>query len=913
MSHVGTPQPPLESIVLKKERAVEIRDKARSLFDAATPGIQIAAKLCELTEEFLLQLIEEDQRGLDEIAREEIRRQGAVIAVGGTGRGELSPYSDVDLLFLDAGGRDSAFRDFSTRIVQSCWDAKIVLGHSVRTMDQCLAMARQDNSAATSLIEARPLWGNAALCDRLRRLFRRRVVDPHRRKFVENCLAARAEEFPEPGVPAQELQPNVKCSLGGLRDLHLIRWIGFALFGSCDIDSLRLKGALSMDEAHAVRGAWEHLTRIRFDLHFAAGKSQDILTRDEQLRITEERDICGSAGQRPVERFMQTYFQHSTALAKVARRFAARHRPRSPTTRLRSGVLSHRTEGVLRVSAEHLDAAPRHLTRLCKDLESILKLYRAAALYSVLPSPRLVDAIEAGVQPLDDHLTPEAARYFMDILRCTSHLGPVLRSMYETGVLERVIPDVRHARCLMQFNQYHHYTVDEHSLRAVEAATRLEEMGGHVGAAYAAIRHKEILHLALLLHDLGKGFDEHHWDVGARIAERIGHRLQLGRHHRDQLVLLVHQHLEMSHIALRRDISDPKVVLQFSRQVGATETLTMLYALTVADISAVGPEAWTSWKGEFLADLYLRSRRILSGKEDGEHLESRLHEIRQQVRTELAEIDGEYAAPPLDFWTERQLDCASDYYLTVTAPDRIAADLDIIRRLPDDEVVAYAQQAQDRGTIEFRILTRDPNVAEDCFHKLAGALTAKRLEILSADISTTHEGGIIDSFLVVDRDYDGAAPPERLIDVSTTLEQVLKKGTPVESLFQRHQRFGATAQRTSVSNLPLRVEVDNDMSDNRTVIDVFAHDRPGLLYSVARAIYELGLSVDFARISTHYDQVLDVFYVREPDGSKVSGEQRLNNIRDELTATLDEFENGGYGRFVSESGTPKAESRISGP
>ncbi|MFO1096203.1 MAG: HD domain-containing protein [Planctomycetaceae bacterium] len=214
----------------------------------------------------------------------------------------------------------------------------------------------------------------------------------------------------------------------------------------------------------------------------------------------------------------------------------------------------------------------------------------------MLPSPRLVEAIEAGIGPLNDDLTPAAARYFMDILRCTKHLGPVLRSMYDAGVLERVIPDVRHVRCLMQFNQYHHYTVDEHSLRAVEVVTRFAERDDAVGSAYAAIRHKELLHLALLLHDLGKGFEEHHWEVGRRIADRVGQRLLLEPQHREQ-VMFLHQHLEMSHIALRRDISDPNLVLQFSHQIGSAETLTMLYVLTVADITAVGQRPGRVGKG----------------------------------------------------------------------------------------------------------------------------------------------------------------------------------------------------------------------------------------------------------------------------------------------------------------------------
>lgn len=899
MSELLAPPPSLDALAAKKALVAAIRERARALFEAGAPGIQIAATLCELTEQFLLELIDDSLSELDDAARTAVRQQGAVVAIGGTGRGELSPFSDLDLLFLDSGPRNSLFRECAARFVQSCWDARLGLGHSVRSIDDCLAMARTDRETATALIEARPLWGNAQLCERLRRQFRRKVIDFRKRAFVDDCLAARAAEFPEPGVPAQELEPNVKCSLGGLRDLHLIRWIGFALFDACDIDSLRLKGALSMDEAHAVRGAWEFLTRIRFDLHLAAGKAQDVLTRDEQLRIAEAREIRGTAGQRPVERFMQTYFQHSSALAKVARRFAARHRPRSAVKRAADALLSHRAEGVLRIAPDQLDAAPRHLHRLCRDLESVLKLYRTAALYGVLPSPRLIDAIEAGVRPLSDDLSPQAARYFMDILRCTTQLGPVLRSMYDTGVLERVVPDMRHARCLMQFNQYHHYTVDEHSLRAVEVATRWTERDGHVGAAYAAIRHKEILHLALLLHDLGKGFDEHHWEVGRRIADRIGRRLFLEPQHREQLMFLVHQHLEMSHIALRRDISDPNLVLQFSHQVGSTETLSMLYVLTVADITAVGPEAWTSWKGEFLTALYQHCRRILSGTDDQPASPAQRSEIRQRVLAALKVLHPDYAAPPWNYWAERQVDGASDNYLAATPPDRIAADLHVMRHLDPHEVVALARPDPDTGTVEFRVLSRSQAAAEGCFHKLAGALTAKRLEIVAADINTTHEGGIIDSFRVVDHDFDGPAPPHRLTDVCTVLQNVLRNRLQVESLFQKHKRFGAEHQRTSVSNLPLRVEVDNDSSENRTVIDVFAHDRPGLLYTVSRAIYELGLSVDLAKISTHYDQVVDVFYVREASGRKVAGPDRLRQIRDSLSSTLEEFERGGYRRFVS--------------
>lgn len=880
---------PADDLARRKARAAEIRSRALEMFAGGTPGIQVAAALCEDTDRLLVEFLDEAVHPLSEDDRKRIQATSALIAVGGTGRGELSPFSDVDLLFLDEGGGRTGFREAASRVVHACWDAKLQLGHSVRSIAECVSLARQDREVATALIEARFLWGNSDLCGRLVRRFRRRVVDARLRPFVEDCLAARAADFPEPGHPAQELEPNVKCSLGGLRDLHLLRWLGYALFGARDIDALRLQGLLSMDEAHAVRGAWEFLTRVRFDLHVAAGKPQDLLTRDEQLRIADERRVPGTEGQRPVERFMQDYFRHTTPLAQITRRFAARHRPRRVRSRVGGAVFSHRAEGVLRVTRTEIDAPPRHFARLCGSVEAVLRLYKTAALYGLLPSPRLVDAIDAAVRGFSDELSAEAAGLFMDILRCTRRLGPVLRSMYETGLLELVIPDMRHARCLMQFNQYHHYTVDEHTLRAVETAAGFATANGPIGAACAGIRHKELLHLALLLHDLGKGFVEHHWEVGRRIALRVGDRLRLPAHHREQVAWLVHKHLDMSHTALRRDITDANLLLEFSHEVGTPEALAMLYVLTAADITAVGPGAFTDWKEELLTDLYQRCMLILSGKFGAYHEEERLREIKRRVAEALgSSVDASAGQLALD----RRLSSLSAYYLTCTAPQRIAADVQVLERLGASDIHVHAAYDPGTATVEYRVLTRDQSAADGCFHKMAGVLASKRLEILSADISTTRDGVVIDSFRVHDRDYDGEVPQDRLDDVARTLQRALRNEVSVESLFRRHRRFGAQGGAQGVSNLPLRVVLDND-SSSRTVIDVFAHDRPGLLYTVARALYELRLSVDLARISTHYDQVVDVFYVRETGGGKVEGEARLEEIRQALTARLEELERGG--------------------
>jgi [protein-PII] uridylyltransferase len=333
--------------------------------------------------------------------------------------------------------------------------------------------------------------------------------------------------------------------------------------------------------------------------------------------------------------------------------------------------------------------------------------------------------------------------------------------------------------------------------------------------------------------------------------------------------------------------------------VGTPDTLQMLYVLTCADIIAVGPGAFTDWKEELISELFDRCTLILSGKHGAYHEEERLRSIKQRVAELLPPPDGATDRLVRQAAVDRQLEAFSAYYLTCTSPGRIAEDLSVLQSLAPGEVHVQGTYAADTATVEYRVVTRDQTAADGCFHKMAGVLTAKRLEILSADISTTQDGAVLDSFRVHDRDYSGAIPPERIADVSGALRDVLQGRVTVESLFLRHRRFGSRDQPPPVSNLPMRVVLDNDSSDSRTVIDVFAHDRPGLLYTVARALYELRLSVDLARISTHYDQVVDVFYVRETNGEKAAGEARLNQIRERLSERLEAFERSGFHAFVA--------------
>lgn len=880
---VSSPSP-LELLQRRKARVCELRARVKAMFSAGAPGIQIAAAHCTGIEEFVLELLAD---ALATLPRPELRAlveaNAAIIAIGGTGRGELCPYSDVDLLLLDGGNASNPFRQVSSLLVQSCWDAGLKLGHATRTIRECLSLAKQDPAVATALVEARRLWGSEELFAKFERQFRQHVVTHRHKAFIEDCLAARLDSGPQ----AQELEPDVKNSIGGLRDLHLIRWLAFALCGARDIDSIRLHGLLNKDEARHLKAGWEFLTRIRIDLHLNAGRDQDRLTRDEQLRIATARAIPGTPEQRPVERLMQEYFQHATEIAGITRRFADRHRPRSLARRARDLLIGHRAEGVLRVSPEEIDARPRDLERLCASLDSILRMYKAAALYNVRLSPRVCDAIKMAAPQLPSAVSPYAGKLFLDILRCTAPLPQILRSMADTRVLDVLIPDFTHIRSLMQFNQYHHFTVDEHTLRAMEVVTTFETQDTPIGAAYRTLKHKELLHLALLLHDIGKGFVEDHCIVGERIALQLGPRLGLSPQQTEQVAFLVRQHLEMADVAFRRDITDEQLLVSFSHRCASPERLRMLYTLTAADVTAVGPGVWTDWKEDLLTELFDRCLLILSGKHYSYHEQERLLEIKQHVAELVVPDDPAQDPEEWRSWIDRQLAGFSAYYLTCTPPAVIAADLNVIRRLGPDDIHVQGMPESETRTVEYRILTRNAAAANGCFHRICGVLSAKRCSILSADINTTHDGVVVDTFRVIDTDFSGPIPVERIEEISDLIRRVLRREESIDDLFRRNRRFGSDEFNPAHSDLPTRVAIDTDSSDSRTIVDVFAHDRPGLLYRVARALHQLNVSVDLAKISTNFDQVVDVFYLTEQDGRKIVEESRLEEIRTRLLETLE--------------------------
>jgi [protein-PII] uridylyltransferase len=891
---------PAERIQRRKRALEQIRERAGKLFRDGAKGMQIASFLSDAMDTYTVGILQETLADFTEAEQQELVQNSAMIAIGGSGRGEVAPYSDSDLIFIFQPRIAGLMNRLTKRIVPEFWDSGIKLGQRVHTVRDAAASAIVDPHLASSLVHVRSLWGDDSLALQLKARFYRKVVRWRLRAFVNDCIEGRDEERTTHGATGQQLEPDVKKSLGGLRDIHLLQWIAFAHYQTADIDSLRRKNVLTPDDAAKLKRGVEFLTRVRVDLHLHAGKPNDTLSKDEQLRIAEARDIAHVEGQRPVERFMHEYFSHSMAIAEITGRFVSRHRRRSVSAIIKRLVMSHRVNRHFVLSEGELDVAHAQLAKNCTTLEDILRIYHSAAMYRVSLSPRLIEAIKATARNLPSSPSPESARLFMEILGTVGRCSATVRSMHDTNVLELVMPEWHRVRCLLQFNQYHHFTVDEHTLRCLEICEGFAEEDTPVGAAYRNIHSRKLLHLALILHDAGKGFEEDHSELGRRMSLDICQRLRLTPHETDIVSFLVHKHLKMADLSFRYDTTDPRVVLEFSHEVGSADKLRMLFVLTAADVSGVGPGVWTNWKADLLADFYKRLMMNLSGQPPRFHEEERLREIREHVYDAIVPLepeDDEIVASLLR-WVDKQLDGFSSQYLTMTPPSMIARDLDIIRSLEDGEIRVDGRYDSSSGTTDYHIIAGS-KYSRGGFHRISGVLTARHMKILGAEITTSLEDVIVDTFHVIDEDFSGTVPQERIDDVADSIVRTLRKEITVKKLFQRHRRYIVEDSQETTMGLPTRVEVDTDTSDKSTIVLVFAHNRPGLLYTISRTLFKLDLSIDLARISTHFDQVVDVFYVTDNEGRKITSGEQCQTIRDRMLEELSKFEESTHRDFVS--------------
>ncbi|MFM9058316.1 MAG: [protein-PII] uridylyltransferase [Planctomycetaceae bacterium] len=851
------------------EAVAVLRRRIAGQHAAGAPGLATCGLASDLVDAIVLGVWEAALADLPAADAAAVRGRSAVVAIGGWGRREMFPFSDVDLMFLHGGGRlPAALAAVAARVLQDLFDAGLQVGQSVRGVAEAIRLASADATVSSALLDARPLGGDATLVDRLAGRLRG-LVNRGRRRLAAALLAARREEAERFGQAVALLEPNVKRSPGGLRDVQLAHWLGIVLCDAASWDDLARVGGLSRADAAALRDAAEFLAGVRTDLHLAAGRAADDLTREQQARIATARGIGPEGGLLGVERFMRDYLGHTSRVQQAVELLAARLRRPGPARRAAAGLLGHRVDDRFRVGPGDVAALPGCVDEVAGSVAGVVRLVELAGLFDLPIEPATWATVRGGVATLPRAPDAAAAAAFLDLFARPASLPAALRRLHEVGVLEILVPPFAHARHLLQFNNYHKFTVDEHSIRAVEAAVAFAGDDGWLGEAWRELPRRRPLLLALLLHDLGKGFEEDHSAVGARLARETCRRLALPADEAEIVEFLVRHHLAMAHLAFRRDSGDESIVMGFARDVGSPEVLRMLALLTAADVSAVGPGTWTRWKADLLGDLHARTL----GHLDGERPSPGADRARRRLETLL---EGRDAADPV-VRLARRLPAA---LFRDTPPERLVEELGRLARLPADGVVTAARWQPETGTVAVTVVTRE-DVCPGIFHRVAGALAAERLEVLAADIHTLDDGLVIDHFTALDPDFAGAPPPERLAEVAAAIRAALKAERPPE--FRR--RWNPFAPRpAAAADAPPRVSIDTASSAAATIVEVFATDAPGLLHAVAREIFNAGLSVRSARIGTHLDQVVDAFHVTDARGAKPTDPARLAALRTALEA-----------------------------
>lgn len=871
------PNSPTSDIVQAlREELREQREKIHQLHNRELAGPQVSAKLASLIDMVVQKLFDATLERLDSQQADKLRGDIALLGLGSYARRQCAPYSDVDLMILHQNQKKDDVAAQLRPLTQGIFDVGLQLGHSVRTANEAVQLARGDAVICTSLIDARLLIGNRELFESFRSSFET-MVRKNSKSLCRDFFDARATERDQYGETLYLLEPHVKRSRGGIRDLNLLRWVGFAEHGISDPDRLHLAGAMSKFDYRRLQSARAFLLRLRNEMHFNAGSSHDLLNRAEQMRVADWRGHTQRGGLLPVEHFMRDYFRHTNHIWQLVRRRDASLQKVSAVSRVLEPMLGRNVDGDYRIGTREISASPAGLARLRSDLGQVLRLVELSATENKNLDHSTWSALILAVTEHSDDVTDEVYAQFYELLSSPQTVGKVLRALHELGYLEKIVPAMQHARCLLQFNQYHKYTVDEHSLRAVRKATEFAERQDPLGEAYRGVADKRVLHLALLLHDLGKGFEEDHSEVGKRIAEETAALFKLDEQSSHDVAFLVHQHLTMSHLTFRRDTSDEQLIQSFAREVGSVERLRMLFVLTCADLAAVGPGVLNDWKVDLLADVFERAVRSLQS--NGEtNLESKLASYRENV------LAGLSPAQRLAPWFTEQIDALPASFLASCEVSVVVEALQRFHRLTDRAADAWCDYLPETKTLQFTAGVNRGR-GRGVFSSMAGALSSAGLQIHAANTDLLRDDLLMLRYIVTDpTDLEGASEDRQQAICQAMITSVDSDEPP-----KFPSVWGADQAEASIqlSALPNEVRIDNEVADDYTIIEVFTFDRRALLYNLARKLHDFKLIISHAKIGTYLDQVVDVFYVTDRDEQKVVDAQRLDELQKALLEVIE--------------------------
>ncbi len=809
----------------------------------------------------------------------------ALVAVGGYGRGLVGLGSDVDVLFLCDDPSDPHVAALAEGLLYPLWDLGLDIGHAVRGVRETLELAREDLRTATTLLDMRRVAGDKKILGELVRGARRTVFDSGLERFFGQLEEDWQERHAKFGGSLYLLEPEVKLGCGGLRDLDVAMWAANARWTARNTDELVQRGALLSREVDELHTAREMLWRVRNLLHLRGGRRQDRLTFEDQEEIAVQLGFVDGVTL-GVEQFMQAYYRHARVVEQTAERMIARARHVGRSVPARREDLGR---GVLRFGDE---VTFHDSEELARDPVLALRLYAEVAKRGLPPYTFARDAVARATVDADwcERLRsePESSRLFLAALTCTQGSPlkgrSILQELHEVGLMLAMVPEFEPVTGRVQHDVYHVYTVDVHSVAAVDRlrAIKRGDLAAELPMASrlaAELPRPVPLFLGLFLHDIGKAHGKDHSKKGALMAGPIAVRLGLSAVDVAHVVWLVEEHLSLYHWATRRDTSDPEVVAEVARQVGTLDRLRDLYLLTVADLSTTNPNAMTSWKARMLEDLYLAVAAELEGDGHG-GVGRRAQAIREEARVGFV---GDAGQPQL----ERFLTEMPDRYLLANPVDAIRMHARIARDRDEAPVHVAVRPGPTPEVSELIVVTDDrPGLLAD----VAAVLAAQRLNVAAAQIYTRESVGEAFDVFHVRRAAVGAdgepVDDVKLARVRTDLESLLAGEVSAADLLARRVRAPSWARRHSPV-VPTEIQVDNDVSLRFTVIDVFTRDRLALLHTIARTLHEQGLTIALSKINTEGERAADVFYVRDASGEKVRDPARLAKLPALLRDTID--------------------------
>ena len=887
----------LEAASGREELTRRLQDAYRSAWrtlklehDGGLDSLEVIAQLTRLMDEVISFVY---RRTLEDMSREGVRPDAglALLALGSYGRKELSPHSDVDLLFLVSESVNPSLNSFTERVLYLLWDTGLDVGYSVRTQKDCFSLSQDNYDVLTSLLDARFLQGDVALLKRFQKEFRKKVLDKVGSDFVHAKLEAMGERLKKHGGTIYVLEPNVKEGMGGLRDIHTALWVAKVLF---DVESLHALShledlnVLDQKDYRTLKGSFDFLLRLRCSLHFASSTARDILSMEKQAWLAERLGVRARKGAPAVERLMQEYYSHANRVHQITdsiiRRSLERKR-RTPKILMRwrekdlgEGYFSR--EGALYTRMDPVRWFKEDPSRM---MEVFYRYQRS----NLEMWPELVLGVRRSLLLVNSSFrkNPKARNMFFRILGKDRRLYETLLLMNELRFLGKYLPEFATIHCKMQHDYYHTYTVDEHSIRAIRELVELSKDAdpnmGLYRQVYDEVQgQRHLLLVTVLLHDVGKGQGPGHAERGAVMAGKAAMRLGLTEEDVDAVTFLVRHHLLLSHVAQRRDLHEEKTIVEVASSVGTGERLKLLFLLTMADLKAVGPGVWNEWKASLISELFLETVRVLqTGGGRREDLLDRIDKAGKEIVGMLGE--------EFDEGTIRaELANLGERAYLVYDPPSLAHMVGMRLRMEDRLVSSSWRQSKRGGYTDLYVVAKDhPGL----FSKIAGVLSANNVNILGAQILTRGDGMAFDRLQVTDSVMKPITDRMKFRIVNRELEKVFSGELSVEDLFRTRKLSLPLDRRDRVAvQAPNRVEIDNQASEAHTVIDVYAVDRIGLLYTITSTLAALGLSISTAKVSTKVDQAVDVFYVTDVLGRKVTDEGEVERIRRTLMDALEE-------------------------